>query len=243
VKHQKFSLEWRNLIIFLETSKDLLNKLSLPIFLFLVLAFPLEPQAVKIVDYQRHLNSRFRKKTRQETRFIVIHSTECRLPSALRTLSRGKARRGRYITLGGHTHFLIARNGTDYRILDPKYWANHAGVSMWKGLENLSDYSIGIELEGYHNISFSEQQYQSLRNLLARLQGRYGIQDQDVLEHYRVAYAAPNRYHKVKQRGRKLDPGLDNFDRLRAGLKREYPEDPDVIAGRVKGTLGFARVL
>ena len=112
---------------------------------------------------------------------------------------------------------------------------------MWKGVENLSDYSIGIELEGYHYTSFSPQQYQSLRNLLDQFQGRYGIQDQDVLEHYRIAYAAPNRYHKVKQRGRKLDPGFDNFDRPRAGLKGEYPGDPDVTAGRVKGTPGLIR--
>lgn len=192
--------------------------------------------AVKTIDYQRRLNPKFTKRVRPETRFIVLHSTESRLPSALRTLSRGKVRRGRYLTRGGHAHYLVARNGATYKILDPKYWANHAGVSMWNGLDGLSDYSIGIELEGYHNIPFSEAQYLTLRKLLDELQRKYEIEDRNVLEHYRVAYSAPNHYHRSRQRGRKLDPGVDNFERARAGLDDEYGADPDVIAGRIDGS-------
>ena len=201
-----------------------------------VLVFPPSTLAIKTIDYQRRLNPKFTKRVRPETRFIILHSTESRLPSALRTLSRGKARRGLYLTRGGHAHYVLARNGAIYKILDAKYWANHAGVSMWNGLESLSDYSIGIELEGYHNIPFSEAQYLSLRKLLDELQKKYEIEDRNVLEHYRVAYAAPNRYHRSRQRGRKLDPGVDNFERARAGLSDEYQSDPDVIAGRIDGS-------
>ena len=191
-------------------------------------------RAEGVVDYQRRLNPHFQKVVRKETRFIIVHSTESRLPSALRTLSRGKIRHGRYITHGGHAHFLVARNGTVYRILDPKYWANHAGVSMWEGLEDLSDYSVGIELEGYYNVPFSEEQYKSLRRLIGQLQDQYDIADQQVLEHYRVAYSKPNHYHKSKQRGRKMDPGPGNFDRRKAGLTEVPMKDPDVIAGRIR---------
>jgi hypothetical protein len=205
------------------------------------LSFPAEALAFRMVDYQRRLNPRFRRQVRPETRFIIIHSTESSLPSGLRTLSRGKTRRGRYITQGGHAHYLVAKNGTVYRILDPKYWANHAGVSMWEGLEDLSDYSIGIELEGYHNVPFSGRQYASLKKLIKQLQKRYGIDDRNVLEHYRVAYSPPNRYHGASLRGRKLDPGIDNFDRRKAGLIDEYPDDPDVIAGRIGGEPAMMR--
>ena len=204
--------------------------------LIAVLVFPPSALAIKTIDYQRRLNPKFTKRVRPETRFIILHSTESRLPSALRTLSRGKMRRGRTLTRGGHAHYLVARNGAIYRILDPKYWANHAGVSMWNGLEGLSDYSIGIELEGYHNIPFSEAQYLSLERLLEELQEKYEIEDRNVLEHYRVAYAAPNRYHRSSQRGRKFDPGIDNFERAQAGLNDEYQGDPDVIAGRIDGS-------
>jgi N-acetylmuramoyl-L-alanine amidase len=195
--------------------------------------FPAAASSLKIVDYQRQLSPLFRKQIRIKTRFIVIHSTESSLPSALRTLSRGRLWRGSYVTRGGHAHYLIAKNGIVYRILDPKYWANHAGVSMWEGYQDLSDYSIGIELEGYHNLPFSDAQYRSLRKLLEMLQRRYTITDRDVLEHYRVAYSAPNRFHDARMRGRKLDPGFDNFDRLKAGLTDAYSIDPDVTAGRI----------
>ncbi len=199
--------------------------------------------APRIVDYQRNLNPRFVKRPRRDTRFIIVHSTECSLSSALRTLSRGKVRRGRYITRGGHANYLVARDGTLYRILDPRYRADHAGVSMWNGVENLSDHALGIELEGYHDVPFTSAQYDSLRWLLRVLRGRYGIASRDVLEHCRVAYTHPNRFYSRSWRGRKLDPGLDNFDRQRAGLDDEYAYDPDVAAGRLGGERTLARAV
>jgi N-acetylmuramoyl-L-alanine amidase len=198
-------------------------------------------ETLRIVDYQKHLNPAFRKRLRSKTRFIIVHSTESSLPSSLRTLSKGKVRHGRYITRGGHAHFLVARNGKVYRILDPKFWANHAGVSMWDGLTDLSDYSVGVELEGYHNVPFTLEQYRSLKLLLDQLKQRYGIDDRNVLEHYRIAYSEPNRYHQSNARGRKSDPGAGNFDRIKAGLKDAYPQDPDVIAGHMKGSPALLR--
>ena len=198
--------------------------------------------ALKIIDYQKRLNPRFAKRARKSTRHIVVHSTEGSLPSSLRTLSRGKVRRRRYVSRGGHAHYLIAKNGTVYRILDPRFRANHAGVSMWNGLKGLSDHSLGIELEGYHNVPFTDRQYRSLKELLGILQKRFRVKDKDVLGHYRVAYSKPNRFHRKRLRGRKKDPGADNFDRRRAGLTDQYPHDPDVVAGRIGGDPGRVQV-
>jgi hypothetical protein len=202
-------------------------------FLALALAVSAKADAANIEDYQDHLNPAFAKRRREDTRFILVHSTESGLESALRTLSWGKVRRGRRVTLGGHAHYLLARSGTIYRILDPKYRADHAGVSMWKGLQNLSDHSLGIELEGFHDVPFTTPQYRSLGWLLGVLRKRFRIASRDVLEHYRVAYTPPNRFFSRNWRGRKRDPGLGNFDRGRAGLHDEYAVDPDVVAGRV----------
>jgi N-acetylmuramoyl-L-alanine amidase len=201
--------------------------------LVLALAVPAQVDAATIEDYQKHLNPEFTKRRRQDTRFIVVHSTECGLGSALRTLSRGKVSRSGRETRGGHAHYLVARRGTIYRILDPRYRADHAGVSMWNGVENLSDHSLGIELEGFHDIPFTAAQYHSLGWLLRVLRKRFGIASRDVLEHYRVAYTPPNRFFSRNWRGRKRDPGRGNFDRNRAGLRDEYSVDPDVVAGRV----------
>jgi len=210
----------------------------------LVLALLLVPAlaaaAPKLVDYQKQLSPRFVKTKRHATRFIIVHSTECRLASALRTLSRGKVRRGRYVTPGGHANYLVARNGTIYRMLDPRYRADHAGVSMWNGIEDLSDVSLGVELEGYHDEPFTSAQYRSLRWLLRVLRRRFHIASSDVLEHYRVAYTRPNRFYSRPWRGRKRDPGLGNFDRRRAGLDSEHVVDPDVAAGRLGGSRTLA---
>ena len=196
-----------------------------------VLAAPADSPAPaappKIVDYQQHLPRSFKKRLRKSNRFIVLHSTESGLRSALRTLSRR-----------GHSNYLVARNGTIYRILDKKYRSHHAGLSMWNGLRDISSHSIGIELVGYHNDPFTASQYDSLKWLIEVLQRVYKIPDRHVLEHYRVAYGRPNRWVKRLHRGRKKDPGVFNFSRARAGLTSNDPRnsilyDPDVRAGRL----------
>ena len=99
------------------------------------------------------------------------------------------------------------------------------------------------ELEGYHDVAFTANQYQSLRWLLRVLRRRYQIGSRDVLEHCRVAYTKPNRFFSRDWRGRKRDPGIDNFDRRRAGLTQEYGHDPDVVAGRLGGDRALARTV
>ena len=183
--------------------------------------------APRLVDYQKHLPRAFKKRRRKSTRFIVLHSTESGLTSALRTISRR-----------GHSNYLVARNGTIYRTLDKRYRANHAGLSMWNGLRDISSHSIGIELVGYHNDPFTSAQYSSLKWLIEVMQRVYKIPDRNVLEHYRVAYGRPNRWVKRPHRGRKKDPGVFNFSRARAGLTSKDPRnsilyDPDVKAGRL----------
>ena len=191
------------------------------------LAAPPAPATPKIVDIQNRLPRSFRKRLRKSSRFIVIHSTESGLRSALNTVSRR-----------GYSNYLVARDGTIYRILDKKYLSHHAGLSMWNGLTNISNHSVGIELVGYHNDPFSASQYDALKWLIEVLQRVYKIPDYHVLEHYRVAYGKPNRWVKRLHRGRKKDPGVFNFSRARAGLTSEDPRnsilyDPDVRAGRL----------
>ena len=202
-------------------------------FICLALLWPvaLEPvvlqAAPRVIDYQKHLPRSFKKRNRKSTRYIVIHSTESGLRSGLRTLSRR-----------GHSNYLVARNGTIYRILDKRYRSNHAGLSMWNGLRDISSHSIGIELVGYHNDAFTPSQYSSLKWLIEVMQRVYRIPDRNVLEHFRVAYGRPNQWVKRPHRGRKKDPGVFNFNRTMAGLESKDSRnsvlfDPDVKAGRL----------
>ncbi|SVB31147.1 uncharacterized protein METZ01_LOCUS184001, partial [marine metagenome] len=138
----------------------------------------------------------------------------------------------------GHTNYLVDRDGTIYRIVHKNYRANHAGLSMWDGLTNISNHSIGIELVGYHDDKFTNDQYSSLKWLIETFQDQYKIPDRDVLEHYRVAYGRPNRWVRKAHRGRKKDPGIFNFVREKAGLTSRDKRnskfyDPDVAAGHL----------
>ena len=185
-----------------------------------------------IIDYRQHINPLFKKSKRNYTRYIIIHTSECDLKTTLKIVSKGKQDNYKWISRGGHAHYVIARNGQTYRILDKKYKANHAGLSMWNGQYNISRISVGIELIAYHNRNITESQYRSVRILTDILKRIYHLDNRSVLTHSQVAYARPNQKVPYNHRGRKHC--ARNLDRIRAGVGLTWPYDPDVKAGRLK---------
>jgi len=184
-----------------------------------------------IVDSRQQLNPRFKKVKRKKTKYIIVHTSELGLKTTLRVVSKGKHFRNGRRTHGGHTHYVIARNGRTYRIMDKKYVADHAGRSMWDGETDLSKISIGIELVGYHYAPISDKQYRSVGMLIDILQGAYNLDDRAVLTHSQVAYGTPNRWFRRDHRGRKRC--AKNFIRAKAELGSKWSYDPDVYAGRL----------
>lgn len=185
----------------------------------------------RIIDYRSRINSRFKKRVRPKTRLIIVHTSELGLKSTLRVVSRGKRFKNGRTTPGGHANYVVARNGKVYRILDKKYRADHAGLSMWNGVSGVSDISVGIEFVGYHYAPLTNSQYTSAGMLLFILKRAYGLQDKDILTHSQIAYGRPNRWFPKNHRGRKRC--AKNFDRIRAGFGPTWPFDPDVRAGRL----------
>ncbi|MGD2016423.1 MAG: N-acetylmuramoyl-L-alanine amidase [Desulfobacterales bacterium] len=184
-----------------------------------------------IVDYRRQLNPRFKKVKRAKTSYIIVHTSELGLNSTLRVISKGKRLPSGRRTRGGHTHYVIARDGRTYRMLDRRYQADHAGRSMWNGETNISKISIGIELVGNHYNPITRHQYRSIGLLIDILQGVYNLSDRAVLTHSQVAYGSPNRWFKKNHRGRKRC--AKNFIRSKAGLGPTWAYDPDVRARRL----------
>lgn len=193
-----------------------------------------------IVDYRHRINPRFKKIKRKSTRYIIVHTSELGRDATLRVVSRGKQFTSGRRTPGGHANYVIARDGKTYRILDRRYRADHAGLSMWQGASNLSDISVGIEMVGYHTGEISDAQYRSVGMLLDILQRVYGMEDRDVLTHSQIAYGRPNPWFKKNHRGRKRC--AKNFDRSKAGLGPTWSYDPDVRAGRLTADPILARV-
>jgi hypothetical protein len=193
-----------------------------------------------IEDYRPRLNPRFRKVKRQKTNYIIVHTTELGLNNSLKVVSKGKRLRSGRRTRGGHTHYVIARNGRTYRILDKKYVADHAGRSMWNGERNISRISIGIELVGYHYAPITSKQYRAVGILIDILQDVYGLDDRAVLTHSQVAYGLPNRWFRKNHRGRKRC--AKNFIRSKAGLGPTWSYDPDVRSGRLMADARLSEV-
>lgn len=185
----------------------------------------------EIVDYQNRLNPKFKKTPRKKTLYIIVHTSELGLSATLRVVARGKRLTGGRSTPGGHANYVIARNGTTYRVLDKRFRADHAGLSMWDGRQDISSVSIGIELVGYHNAPLTDAQYRSAALLVKILQKVYSLDDQAVLTHSQVAYGRPNPWFLGDHRGRKRC--ARNFDRARARLGPTVDKDPDVRAGRL----------
>jgi N-acetylmuramoyl-L-alanine amidase len=167
-----------------------------------------------------------RKRPRRPyTRYIILHTTEGEEKGALSKLIRY-----------GETHYFVSKSGRVYRIIDKSKIARHTGRSMWEGRRTIDNYSIGIEVSGYHNRDITSAQYTALRELLRQLKSLYGISDKNILTHSMVAYGRPNRFQSSNHRGRKRCGMIFARPEVRArlGLKSGPTHDPDVKAGRLK---------
>lgn len=170
--------------------------------------------------------SPFNKKrpARPSTLYIVLHTTEGEEAGSLRK-----------VVAQGEAHYFVTKSGLVYRIIDKTKIAAHAGRSMWEDRSPIDNYSIGIEVVGYHNQDIDAAQYEALRELLRQLKSLYGIPGRNVLTHSMVAYGRPNRFQSSNHRGRKRCGMIFAQPEVRArlGLEAAPAGDPDVEAGRL----------
>lgn len=96
-------------------------------------------------------------------------------------------------------HYCIEEDGTIVQMVREEHRAWHAGVSRWRGLEDINGRSIGIEIVnpghewGYR--PFTDAQMSSLLPLCAEIVRTYSIEPRNVVGHSDIAPA------------RKDDPG------------------------------------
>ena len=67
---------------------------------------------------------------------LVLHYTAINLAESLQTLRFGAV----------SVHYVLAEDGTVYKILNDNQVGYHAGVSMWRGRQRVNEFSIGIEI-------------------------------------------------------------------------------------------------
>ena len=98
------------------------------------------------------------------------------------------------------SHLLIERDGSLVQFVPFNKKAWHAGVSSFKGRENCNEFSIGIELEGTDETTYTEDQYRALIDVTKELMFVFrDIKKENIVGHSDIAP------------GRKTDPG-EAFD-------------------------------
>ncbi|MEM7752363.1 MAG: N-acetylmuramoyl-L-alanine amidase [Pseudomonadota bacterium] len=110
-------------------------------------------------------------------------------------------------------HYLIAKDGTLYRIVDESQRAWHAGAGSWAGHDDINSRSLGIELDNDGTSAFDEPLMTTLEALLAELLERHNLPAKAVIAHSDMA---PDR---------KSDPGPKfDWERLAAKGLSVWPE-------------------
>ena len=92
-------------------------------------------------------------------------------------------------------HYLIARNGQVFQLVEEEMRAWHAGQGSWCGAEDVNSRSIGIELDNDGRSPFSSRLMDGLDKLLPDVMARHEIPAKGVIGHSDMAP------------GRKIDPG------------------------------------
>jgi len=95
------------------------------------------------------------------------------------------------------SHFFIKRDGEVVQFVNAEQRAWHAGKSFCLGRENVNDFSVGIELEGWDEAmdGFTDVQYAALISLSQSLIATYDVDVTAIFGHSDIAP------------GRKSDPG------------------------------------
>lgn len=123
---------------------------------------------------------------------LVLHYTELPLEESLRVLTDAAR------PLRVSSHYVLAEDGTVYRLVPEDRVAWHAGISYWRGRERLNETSIGIEivnLDGDRH-DYPPQQVAALIELCRAIMARHpAIAARNVVGHSDIA---PQR---------KIDPG------------------------------------
>lgn len=122
--------------------------------------------------------------------FVIIHATSNdTADQALRTLTDPQRKVS--------SHYLIAREGTVYQLVDERLRAWHAGESKWGADTDLNSVSLGIELDNNGSEPFSDIQISALLTLLDSIAERYRIPPANYLGHGDIAprrKVDPSRY-------------------------------------------------
>ena len=80
-------------------------------------------------------------------------------------------------------HYVLAKNGKVFHMVNDYLRANHAGVGKWGSVTDMNSCSIGIEIDNNSAEPFTDAQISSLLLLLQQLKTKYNIPQANFIGH------------------------------------------------------------
>jgi N-acetylmuramoyl-L-alanine amidase len=117
--------------------------------------------------------------------FVIIHHTaqnNCEQTLKTFTLPRTQV----------SAHYVICKDGTVHHMLNDYLRAWHAGAAKWGSNTDINSASIGIEIDNNGFEAFTNQQMNSLLQLLKNLKAKHGIPTANFIGHGDIAPTRKN---------------------------------------------------
>jgi hypothetical protein len=108
---------------------------------------------------------------------VVLHATAGSLSGTLAWFANPQS--------GVSAHYVVAKTGSVYQMVEEQYLAHHAGASSYQGRENFNDFSIGIEIVNLNDGKdpYPPDQFEAVVELVVYLVGKYNVQREWIVTH------------------------------------------------------------
>jgi N-acetylmuramoyl-L-alanine amidase CwlA len=86
---------------------------------------------------------------------------------------------------GVSAHYVVAKNGGVYQMVEEEKRAHHAGASVYQGRQSFNDFSIGIEIVNQNDGQdpYPPDQFEEMVNLVGYLVEKHDIQREWIVTH------------------------------------------------------------
>jgi len=112
----------------------------------------------------------------RKANYVIIHFTaQDSVQQTLRTFTVTQTQTS--------AHYVIAKNGKVFHMVNDYLRANHAGLGKWGSVTDMNSCSLGIEIDNNGSEPFTDAQINSLLALLAQLKKTYNIAQANFIGH------------------------------------------------------------
>lgn len=134
-----------------------------------------EPDKDGDISYAKNFVGSVNFNMRKPQYVIIHHTSQGSVDETLRTFTLERTQVS--------AHYLIGRDGKVYHLVNDYLRAWHAGLGKWDNITDMNSCSIGIELDNDGYAPFTNEQINSLLDVLTNLKQRFNIPTANFIGH------------------------------------------------------------